>query len=160
MTCPLGLSQLDTSPKMLASFVITVLSLPLLLSSAFVIEKRATAQCCPRDLTNSSGVLINTFAFFTCAYPAGACDWAEVRALLLACIHAGDTDMFHTPQSGQLENTAQQNCPNNVSCENSACTCPIDNTGATGRLITMQSQGIQCAYPDGACSFSEVCLST
>ena len=59
-------------------------------------------------------------------------------------------------QSGALENTAQQNCPGSVTCENSQCTCPVDNTGAPGRLINMESQGIQCAYPHGACSFSEV----
>jgi len=123
---------------MIPSIVFAAFTLPFVLFvtdiAALTINKRIQDQCCPLDNFNSTGVLINKFAFFTCAYPAGACDWDSV--------------------SGQLENSAQQNCPAFVTCENT-CDCPVDNTGAPGRLITMESQGIQCAYANGACTFSE-----
>ncbi|KAH8100377.1 hypothetical protein BXZ70DRAFT_907480 [Cristinia sonorae] len=120
---------------MFPSFVFAaLLALPCAFSVGRVLETRIQNQCCPRDSFNDAGVLINTFPFFTCAYPDGACDWDST--------------------TGQLENSAQQNCPGFVSCENT-CECPPDKTGAAGRLITMQSQGIQCAYPHGACTFSE-----
>lgn len=38
----------------------------------------STGCTCPLDLTNSTGVLINYFTGYQCAYPGGACTWDSV----------------------------------------------------------------------------------
>ncbi|CAL1703147.1 unnamed protein product [Somion occarium] len=93
--------------------------------------KRAPCPC-PLDTFGDTGVAINQFPFFECAYTAGACDW--------------------NMNNGELENTAQRNCPSSASCVN-GCACPVDNDGSTGRLIEF-GQAIQCAYPNGACTYN------
>lgn len=42
-----------------------------------------TAPCtCPQDLNKDSGVLINWFPGYQCAYPGGACTWSNTVGLL------------------------------------------------------------------------------
>ncbi|KAJ3488588.1 hypothetical protein NLI96_g2714 [Meripilus lineatus] len=87
---------------------------------------------CPKDKFGDSGVLINFFPGYQCAYPGGACSWDD--------------------QSGQLQNQAQTNCPSSAPCPSTGCTCPLDNNGDTGVLINYFT-GYQCAYPHGACTW-------
>ncbi|KAI0697989.1 hypothetical protein BC835DRAFT_1269502 [Cytidiella melzeri] len=88
---------------------------------------------CPSDLNGDSGVLINVFPGFQCAYAGGACTWDD--------------------KTGDLQNTAQTNCPINASCSLAGgCSCPRDNNGDTGVLIN-QFTGYQCAYAGGACTW-------
>ena len=60
----------------------------------------STATCstsggcsCPRDLNGDTGVLINQFTGYQCAYPHGACTWDFVRPLQIfvlmpiLCLH-------------------------------------------------------------------------
>ncbi|KAI0074904.1 hypothetical protein K474DRAFT_1647405 [Panus rudis PR-1116 ss-1] len=87
---------------------------------------------CPKDLNGDSGVLINFFPGYQCAYPGGACSWDD--------------------QDGSLMNIAQTNCPSSAPCPSTGCTCPVDNNGDTGVLINYFT-GYQCAYPNGACTW-------
>ncbi|CAL1701826.1 unnamed protein product [Somion occarium] len=87
---------------------------------------------CPKDKTGASGVLINFFPGYQCAYPGGACSWDD--------------------QDGSLMNTAQTNCPSSAPCPSSGCTCPSDLNGDSGILINYFT-GYQCAYPNGACTW-------
>ncbi|EPT00855.1 hypothetical protein FOMPIDRAFT_85963 [Fomitopsis schrenkii] len=50
---------------------------------------------CPVDLNNDTGVLINQFTGYQCAYVLGSCTWD----------HTGD-----------LQNTEQDNCPTSAPC--------------------------------------------
>jgi len=88
---------------------------------------------CPTDLNGDSGVLINVFPGYQCAYPSGACAWA---------------------QSGQLQDVAQGNCPSNAPCATSGCDCVADLNGDSGILINA-FEGYQCAYPNGACTWDQ-----
>ncbi|THG96583.1 hypothetical protein EW026_g5274 [Hermanssonia centrifuga] len=55
-----------------------------------------TSGCsCPEDNLGDSGVLINQFSGYQCAYPGGACTW---------------------DYGGELQNTAQTNCPTSAKC--------------------------------------------
>lgn len=72
---------------------------------------------------------------YQCAYPGGACTWAD--------------------KTGALQNTHQTNCPTVAACPASGCACPIDNNLDTGVLIN-QFKGYQCAYPGGACTWDNV----
>lgn len=55
-----------------------------------------TGGCeCPVDLNNDNGVLINQFTGYQCAYAGGACTW---------------------DYTGNLQNTAQTNCPTDAAC--------------------------------------------
>ncbi|EKM51468.1 uncharacterized protein PHACADRAFT_152228 [Phanerochaete carnosa HHB-10118-sp] len=86
---------------------------------------------CPADLNGDSGVLINFFSGYQCAYAGGACTWND--------------------NTGALQNTDQTNCPTNAPCStDTSCSCPTDNNGDTGDLIN-QFTDYQCAYPNGAC---------
>ncbi|KAI0086876.1 hypothetical protein BDY19DRAFT_908043 [Irpex rosettiformis] len=88
---------------------------------------------CPLDTFGDSGVLINVYPGFQCAFPSGACTWDDV--------------------TGALSNTQQTNCPTSATCSTSGgCTCPHDLNGDTGVLIN-QFTGYQCAYPHGACTW-------
>jgi len=88
---------------------------------------------CPTDLNGSSGVLINVYPGYQCAYPNGACTWDD--------------------KTGALQNTAQTNCPSNASCSLAGgCSCPRDNNDDSGVLIN-QFTGYQCAYAGGACTW-------
>ncbi|EIN11419.1 hypothetical protein PUNSTDRAFT_17261, partial [Punctularia strigosozonata HHB-11173 SS5] len=87
---------------------------------------------CPKDNNRDSGVLINVFPGYQCAYPTGACTWSDT--------------------TGQLQNTDQTNCPADAPCPASGCVCPADNNGDKGVLINNFS-GYQCAYPNGACTW-------
>lgn len=87
---------------------------------------------CPIDLNNDTGVLINLFPGYQCAYPHGACTWDD--------------------NSGALSNTQQTNCPTSAPCPSSGCVCPLDNYNDTGVLINT-FKGYQCAYPGGACTW-------
>lgn len=96
------------SAEMLLSVALSLLSLPFALfvanSAAFVVEKRVQTQCCPLDTFGDRGVLINTFPFFTCAYPDGACDWdSTVRSTLLA-VHDASliAVLFSRPVSSRI----------------------------------------------------------
>lgn len=89
---------------------------------------------CPIDNFNDTGVLINVFPGYQCAYPAGACSWDD--------------------QTGQLFNIAQSNCPSVAACESDGCVCPEDLNGDDGVLINFFT-GYQCAYPNGACTWDE-----
>ncbi|KAK7679596.1 hypothetical protein QCA50_017307 [Cerrena zonata] len=96
-------------------------------------QKRAPCPC-PLDRFGDTGVPINTVHFFECVYVAGTCDW--------------------NMDNGELENTAQTNCPGSASCASTGnCACPNDNSGNAGRLIDF-GQAVQCAYPNGACTFN------
>ncbi|KAI0792605.1 hypothetical protein C8Q75DRAFT_713778 [Abortiporus biennis] len=94
--------------------------------------KKATCGC-PLDNFGDTGVLINTFPFFACAYTSGTCDW--------------------NMDNGELENTAQGNCPSSAVCPSGTCDCPLDNSGGTGANLGL-GEGLQCAYPNGACTFN------
>ncbi|OCH91168.1 hypothetical protein OBBRIDRAFT_729283 [Obba rivulosa] len=99
-------------------------------------------QCeCPTDLNGDSGVMINFFPGYQCAYPGGACTWDD--------------------KVGTLQNVDQTNCPPDAPCPEEGCFCPIDNNGDTGVLIN-QFSGYQCAYAGGACTwdFSGVLSNT
>ncbi|GJE90474.1 hypothetical protein PsYK624_066100 [Phanerochaete sordida] len=88
---------------------------------------------CPTDKNGDSGVLINVYPGYQCAYPDGACTWDD--------------------KTGALQNTAQGNCPSSSPCSTvSGCQCPLDNGGAKGVLIN-QFTGYQCAYTGGACTW-------
>ncbi|KAI0086851.1 hypothetical protein BDY19DRAFT_959053 [Irpex rosettiformis] len=88
---------------------------------------------CPSDLNGDSGVLINVYPGFQCAYAGGACTWDD--------------------KTGALQNTAQTNCPSTATCSTSGgCSCPRDNNGSEGVLIN-QFTGYQCAYAGGACTW-------
>ncbi|KAI0781691.1 hypothetical protein BC629DRAFT_1289581 [Irpex lacteus] len=88
---------------------------------------------CPTDLNGDSGVLINVYPGFQCAYGGGACTWDD--------------------KTGALQNTAQTNCPTYAACSQAGgCSCPRDNNGDTGVLIN-QFTGYQCAYAGGACTW-------
>ncbi|KZT04432.1 uncharacterized protein LAESUDRAFT_727905 [Laetiporus sulphureus 93-53] len=89
---------------------------------------------CPTDLTgDSSGVLINVYPGYQCAYPGGACTWSD--------------------KTGALQNTAQTNCPTSAPCSAvSGCECPVDLNDDSGVLIN-QFTGYQCAYVNGACTW-------
>lgn len=50
---------------------------------------------CPTDLNDDTGVLINQFTGYQCAYTNGACTW---------------------DYTGVLQNTAQTNCPTSAPC--------------------------------------------
>ncbi|EPQ58039.1 hypothetical protein GLOTRDRAFT_35940 [Gloeophyllum trabeum ATCC 11539] len=89
---------------------------------------------CPTDLNGDSGVLINVFPGYQCAYPSGACAWAIA--------------------SGQLQDIAQGNCPSSAPCASGGCDCPADLNGDSGVLIN-QFEGYQCAYPNGACTWDQ-----
>ncbi|EIN12683.1 hypothetical protein PUNSTDRAFT_61129 [Punctularia strigosozonata HHB-11173 SS5] len=92
-----------------------------------------SAPCaCPTDLNGDSGVLINYYPGYQCAYPGGACTW-------------GDKD-------GALQNPGQTNCPTSEACPSSGCVCPTDNNGDDGVLIN-EFTGYQCAYAGGACTW-------
>ncbi|KIY51209.1 hypothetical protein FISHEDRAFT_70852 [Fistulina hepatica ATCC 64428] len=92
------------------------------------------APCvCPIDNNGDTGVLINYYPGYQCAYAGGACTWND--------------------NSGALQNTAQTNCPTWAPCHESVCECPIDNNGDSGVLINDFS-GYQCAYTGGACTWS------
>ncbi|OSX60080.1 hypothetical protein POSPLADRAFT_1075451 [Postia placenta MAD-698-R-SB12] len=55
-----------------------------------------TSGCsCPTDLNGDSGVMINQFTGYQCAYANGACTWDYL---------------------GNLQNTAQTNCPTKAVC--------------------------------------------
>ncbi|KAI0074687.1 hypothetical protein K474DRAFT_1601090 [Panus rudis PR-1116 ss-1] len=90
---------------------------------------------CPLDKFGDTGVEINTFNFFQCAYTQGTCDWST--------------------NTGELENTAQSNCPGSAPpCPSGVdCVCPVDLNGSTGREIGIGSS-VQCAYPNGACTYN------
>ncbi|PSS08901.1 hypothetical protein PHLCEN_2v3391 [Hermanssonia centrifuga] len=88
---------------------------------------------CPTDKNGDSGVLINVYPGYQCAYPNGACTWDD--------------------KSGALTNIFQTNCPTVSPCNiNGGCSCPLDNFGDTGVLIN-QFTGYQCAYTGGACTW-------
>lgn len=87
---------------------------------------------CPKDKNGDSGVLINFFPGYQCAYPDGACSWDD--------------------QDGSLQNQAQTNCPRSAPCPSTGCTCPLDLNNSTGVLINYFT-GYQCAYPHGACTW-------
>lgn len=88
---------------------------------------------CPADLTGASGVLINVYPGYQCAYPAGACTWDD--------------------KTGALQNTLQTNCPSSAPCSTvSGCSCPADLNDDAGVMIN-QFTGYQCAYPKGACTW-------
>ncbi|PSR84228.1 hypothetical protein PHLCEN_2v5516 [Hermanssonia centrifuga] len=88
---------------------------------------------CPIDKNKDSGVLINVFPGYQCAYPNGACTWDDV--------------------TGALQNTNQGNCPSSAPCTSAGgCDCPVDLNNSTGVLIN-QFTGYQCAYPKGACTW-------
>ncbi|OCH89942.1 hypothetical protein OBBRIDRAFT_793755 [Obba rivulosa] len=87
---------------------------------------------CPTDLNNNTGVLINVFPGYQCAYPGGACTWSD--------------------SDGSLQNVHQTNCPPVAPCAGSECLCPIDLNHDTGVLIN-QFTGYQCAYAGGACTW-------
>ncbi|KZT22404.1 hypothetical protein NEOLEDRAFT_660260 [Neolentinus lepideus HHB14362 ss-1] len=89
---------------------------------------------CPNDTHGNVGVLINIFPGYQCAYPSGACAWDDA--------------------SGDLQNTAQGNCPANVPCPASGCTCPADLNGDAGVLIN-NFRGWQCGYPSGICTYDQ-----
>jgi hypothetical protein len=72
---------------------------------------------------------------YQCAYPGGACTWAD--------------------NTGKLQNTHQTNCPGVAPCPASGCACPVDNNLDTGLLIN-EFKGYQCAYPGGACTWDNV----
>jgi len=91
-----------------------------------------TECTCPIDLNGDTGVLINVFPGYQCAYAGGACTW-------------DDTD-------GALFNIHQTNCPSTAPCPPEGCVCPIDNNGDTGVLIN-QFTGYQCAFAGGACTW-------
>ena len=109
---------------------------------------------CPTDLNGSSGVLINVYPGYQCAYPGGACTWDDkVRT-----IHSRETRerALTRAQTGALQTTAQTNCPANASCSTAAgCSCPVDNNRDRGILIN-QFTGYQCAYAGGACTWDSV----
>lgn len=88
---------------------------------------------CPSDLNGDSGVLINVYPGYQCAYPNGACTWDD--------------------KTGALQNTMQTNCPSDAPCSTAAgCSCPRDRNGDTGVMIN-QFSGYQCAYAGGACTW-------
>ncbi|EKM51426.1 uncharacterized protein PHACADRAFT_263551 [Phanerochaete carnosa HHB-10118-sp] len=88
---------------------------------------------CPTDLNGGSGVLINVYPGYQCAYPNGACTWDD--------------------KTGALQNIFQTNCPTSAPCSTAGgCSCPLDLDQNTGVLIN-QFTGYQCAYPDGACTW-------
>ncbi|KAI0791238.1 hypothetical protein C8Q75DRAFT_66459 [Abortiporus biennis] len=87
---------------------------------------------CPKDNNGDTGVLINFFPGYQCAYPNGACSWDD--------------------QDGSLMNIAQTNCPSSAPCPSTGCTCPLDLNNDTGVLINYFT-GYQCAYPEGACTW-------
>ncbi|KAF7797008.1 hypothetical protein EIP86_008200 [Pleurotus ostreatoroseus] len=88
---------------------------------------------CPTDNNGDSGVLINVYPGFQCAYPNGACTWDD--------------------ESGALQNIYQTNCPSTAPCsKTSGCICPKDNNDDTGVMIN-QFTGYQCAYHGGACTW-------
>lgn len=108
---------------------------------------------CPGDLNGDSGVLINVFPGFQCAYAGGACTWDDKVSIVFI---AQMTKMLRRLQTGTLQNTAQTNCPVNASCSLAGgCSCPRDNNGDTGVLIN-QFTGYQCAYAGGACTWNSV----
>ena len=66
--------------------------------------------------------------------------------------------ILHHHQNGELENTAQSNCPASATCTDlESCDCPLDNMGGKGAFINV-GQAIQCAYGHGACTFNTVSL--
>ncbi|KAH8105319.1 hypothetical protein BXZ70DRAFT_1004830 [Cristinia sonorae] len=89
---------------------------------------------CPIDNFGDSGVLINVFPGYQCAYPHGACAWND--------------------RDGSLFNIAQDNCPSSAPCPSTGCTCPNDNNGDVGVMINLFT-GYQCAYPNGACTWDD-----
>jgi len=89
---------------------------------------------CPIDKDGDSGVLINVFPGYQCAYPSGACSWDD--------------------EDGSLFNIFQSNCPTSAPCASDGCICPFDNNGDSGVLINFFT-GYQCAYPNGACTWDE-----
>ncbi|THG96903.1 hypothetical protein EW026_g5010 [Hermanssonia centrifuga] len=71
---------------------------------------------CPSDLNGDSGVLINVYPGYQCAYPNGACTWDD--------------------KTGALQNIFQTNCPSSHACsQTGGCSCPSDNNGDAGVLI-------------------------
>ncbi|KAH8105317.1 hypothetical protein BXZ70DRAFT_517995 [Cristinia sonorae] len=87
---------------------------------------------CPKDKNGDSGVLINFFPGYQCAYPDGACSWDD--------------------QDGSLLNIQQTNCPSSAPCPSTGCQCIPDLNNNTGVLINYFT-GYQCAYPNGACTW-------
>ncbi|KAI0791240.1 hypothetical protein C8Q75DRAFT_757309 [Abortiporus biennis] len=87
---------------------------------------------CPIDNFNNTGVLINVFPGYQCAYPNGACSWND--------------------RDGSLFNIAQDNCPPSAPCPSTGCVCPLDKLGDIGVMINYFT-GYQCAYPNGACTW-------
>ncbi|EKM51462.1 uncharacterized protein PHACADRAFT_166025 [Phanerochaete carnosa HHB-10118-sp] len=102
-------------------------------SVAFACFSGESGCQCPTDLNGDSGVLINVYPGYQCAYPNGACTWDD--------------------ETGALQNIDQTNCPSSAPCSAAGdCSCPLDNDGDIGVLIN-QFTGYQCAYPDGACTW-------
>ncbi|TFK47903.1 hypothetical protein OE88DRAFT_1738401 [Heliocybe sulcata] len=89
---------------------------------------------CPNDSYGGSGILINIFPGYQCAYPNGACAWDDV--------------------TGRLQNTEQGNCLEDAPCAASGCTCPADLNGDAGILINY-FRGWQCAYFSGICTYDQ-----
>lgn len=87
---------------------------------------------CPTDNNGDSGVLINLFPGYQCAYSHGACTWDSM--------------------TGNLSNKQQTNCPQSAPCSGSGCSCPKDKFGDHGVLINT-FKGYQCAYQGGACTW-------
>ncbi|KIY45689.1 hypothetical protein FISHEDRAFT_12457, partial [Fistulina hepatica ATCC 64428] len=86
---------------------------------------------CPLDNDNETGVLINYYPGYQCAYAGGACTWTD---------------------TGVLQNTAQTNCPTLAPCNATGCGCITDLNGDAGVLIN-EFTGFQCAYAGGACTW-------
>ena len=85
----------------------------------------STAPCseaagcsCPSDKNGDTGVLINQFTGYQCAYPHGACTWDSV---CLLCIVHINQEMLNLSlyQDGDLVNTAQNNCVKSAKCKQS-----------------------------------------
>ncbi|KAI0074266.1 hypothetical protein K474DRAFT_1665613 [Panus rudis PR-1116 ss-1] len=89
---------------------------------------------CPIDNFGDTGVLINVFPGYQCAYPSGSCAWSA--------------------RNGELDNIAQDNCLSSAPCASTGCVCPLDKNGDVGVMINFFT-GYQCAYPNGACTWDD-----
>ncbi|KAF7797000.1 hypothetical protein EIP86_008190 [Pleurotus ostreatoroseus] len=94
----------------------------------------AGSCACPTNNLGETGVLINTYPGYQCAYPGGACTWDD--------------------STGELQNPQQTNCPAEAPCNVVAgCACPRDNNGDAGVLIN-QFSGYECMYLAGPCTWN------
>lgn len=112
---------------------------------------------CPRDLNNDTGVLINVYPGYQCAYTGGACTWSDTVRLTHHTTYFRSSSLHYLKQDGSLQNIYQTNCPTVAPCDGGlgSCTCPVDKNGDTGVLIN-QFRGYQCAYTGGACTWDFV----